>query len=371
MLRRLIFQSVIVAAMLALLVACGARTGLFAPDDSDLVGGKRPDASRRGGGDDDDDDDDDFDGGRPGQVPEGAVCKLTTDSSLLGLANDLKLTASDYVAQCSFTQAQAEAVVANRPFATVAALEAVLADDDPTFCSNLSACAEAHARANCAPGVRSPVVLELVVDESGSMTGAKWEGLRDALLLLFDDLAADSDPDLQIGLVTFESNSRTDVAPGTLSSFQLDRLRTSIDKPDPRGGGTNTIGALETAYRVVNNSTSVRHALLLLSDGSPTRGSVEKQECIDRANEERRDRQNLLFSIGIGQFPSDNLGTYDPAFMGRLAQSGGTAPAGCRPDSASLDSICHYQVTPGNDSSLLRLQLTAALDAIRTAVVCP
>ena len=80
-------------------------------------------------------------------------------------------------------------------------------------------------------------------------------------------------------------------------------------------------------------------------------------------------RADSLYSVGIGPFPAAS--GYDAAFMGRLALVGGTAPVGCDPASSKIDEVCHYQVTPGADPSLLERQLGAALDAIRTTVVCP
>jgi hypothetical protein len=203
------------------------------------------------------------------------------------------------------------------------------------------------------------------------MTGDKWDALRDSLLQLFENIANDGDSDVQVGLVTFDDQTLDQISPAALSQSQRTALESAIDRPVPHGGGTGTLNALDHAYDIANRVNGVRRVLVLFSDGAPSRGSVEQQQCEERVRQETRDRDSKLFSVGIGVFDAATPSSYDPAFMGRLAVAGGTAPRGCDPATTPLSNTCHFQVTPGSDPTLLQKQFTAALDAIRTAVICP
>ena len=52
--------------------------------------------------------------------------------------------------------------------------------------------------------------------------------------------------------------------------------------------------------------------------------------------------------------------------MGRIAQKGGTGPAGCDPNSLDPGSVCHFQVTPGSDMTVTKQALLDAITKIRT-----
>lgn len=307
-------------------------------------------------------------------APEG-FCSFPDATAALDLVNDPALTAADYMSQCNFTVAQASAIAKERPFTSLEELADAMkrAGIGGSFCADFIACAKAHEN-TCTPGNHPTVILELVVDESGSMDGEKWDALRDSLLALFDEIEKDGDAQLQIGLVTFDDITHDAVAPAPLTqSGQLSELRGAIDRDSPEGGGTATKKALDAAYAVVNKTTGgVRRVLILFSDGTPTGGGLEQRSCETLVKTENTDHGTELFSVGIGTFPAIDKGAYDPDFMGRLAVAGGTAPKDCDPSSDQLDDICHYQVTPGNDTALLQKQLGAALDAIRGEVTtCP
>jgi uncharacterized protein YegL len=227
---------------------------------------------------------------------------------------------------------------------------------------------------------RTPVVLEFVVDESGSMQGEKWNAQRDALLAAFEDMKKTADPAFFVGVQLFDDNPTTKVKPKPLTDpDHFDDLNTLIDKPSPHGGGTGTEDALTAGYHVVDtfkppasaglDSTNIKRVVVLMSDGAPTGGDTEKQACVDLADEEYTQQPPAgpvyTFSIGVGQFPSDNPDTYDPACMGRIAEKGGTAPAGCDPESTDLASTCHFQITPGGDTDATKDAFLAAITKIR------
>lgn len=322
----------LLAALLA--SACGSRTGLFAPEAKN-------------------------------------DCAFPDAAKLLELVNDTTLTAADYVSRCNLTTAQASALVEGRRYAR--AEQVSLPGMDTSTCDRLIQCAATHTPPVCTPNNHPDVVLELLVDESGSMIGDKWMALRASLLALFEDIAADNDAALRVGVIMFDDVATTKVAPAPLTQAgQLARLRSVVDKSDPHGGGTGTKRALDSAFGVVDQISGVRRVVVLLSDGSPTGGDEEKAECLDLTRNENATHGTQLFSVGIGPFPSMTPSTYDPAFMGRLAVSGGTGPKGCSPESVDESKICHYQVTPGGDPARLQQSFGAALDAIRqSATTCP
>lgn len=227
---------------------------------------------------------------------------------------------------------------------------------------------------------RTPVVLEFVVDESGSMTGEKWQAQRDALLAAFEDMKMTADPAFFVGVQLFDTDLTTKVKPKPLTDpDHFDDLNTLIDKPTPHGGGTGSEKALTAGYKVVDtfkppasaglDTTNIKRVVVFMSDGAPSGGDSEKQSCEDLTTDEFGQAPPAgpvyTFAIGVGQFPSSDANSYDPAFMGRLALAGGTAPAGCDPASTDPASVCHFQVTPGGDATVTKDAFLAAITKIR------
>lgn len=316
----------------------------------------------------------------PGSALEGKV---------LALVNDRTMTEALFASECSYTPAQAAAILAYRTgddtiaatddqrFDSLSELDAVPFTDMP-FWANTVRCAMLHTPG---PGVcvgGPPVVIELVVDESGSMNGDKWAATRDSILALYAKLHTAANPSVLVGTATFDDNVNWKVRPKAMTDDQLDELKSRIDKPAPHGGGTGLEKALTAAFDVVEHTPGAavpgaRRIVVLLSDGSPSGGDTEKQRCIDLTTDAHA-RGIELFAVGIGEFPSSNPGMYDPALMGKLAQNGGTAPAGCDPLATDLASICHVQITPSAGAAQLETDLTSALDAIQAASIpstCP
>lgn len=227
---------------------------------------------------------------------------------------------------------------------------------------------------------RTPVVLEFVIDESGSMGGEKWQAQRDALLAAFEDMKNTADPATFIGVQLFDSDPTTKVKPKPLTDpDHYDDLVQLIDKDSPHGGGTGSEKALTAGYKVVDtfkppasaglDTTTMKRIVIFMSDGAPSGGDTEKQRVEDLVAEEFAQAPPAgpvnTFSIGVGVFPSSDPNTYDPAFMGRISVAGGTAPAGCDPASADEASTCHFQITPGGDVVATKDAFIAAINKIR------
>jgi hypothetical protein len=228
---------------------------------------------------------------------------------------------------------------------------------------------------------RTPLVIEFIVDESGSMNDApsKWEPARDALLAAFEDMNVGKDPSAFIGLELFSTRVNTAISPDSLASpGHYDDLVDAIDKPKAKAGGTGSLNALAAGYEVVEtfkppassglSADEPKRVVVFLSDGvpgdgTPEQAAVQQPLCEQLVTDKFAAGPILTFSIGVGPFPGN--AQYDPAFMGRLAISGGTAPPGCVPQSSNPSKVCHFQITPGDDVTATKQAFLDAINQIR------
>ncbi len=251
-----------------------------------------------------------------------------------------------------------------------------------------SACATATAQAH-----RDPVYLFFVVDGSGSMlSDNKWLAQAAALDAIFDDILAQQDKELGVGLMVFSDThdvtngigpypSRdNDVFVGYVDQQQHDLLRQRIDSSLPvLTQGTPTALALSGSYRVLENLVGPaplppngRKVLVLLTDGVPNGGAEGEALCATSASAELNkvgpQGPITTFVIGVGKFPSANAAAYNPKFLGKLAQAGGAAQEGCNPDEETDPTkVCHFQITPDANKSIndIKQEFVDAMNKIR------
>ena len=227
---------------------------------------------------------------------------------------------------------------------------------------------------------RVPVVIEFAVDDSGSMdSGGKWTAARDALLAAFDDMKNTSAPGLFVGLLRWSTNVGEKVNPGDITDTNhYDELVATIDTPKacpPCNGGGTTMGkGLDAAYKAVEDfkapagfvQDKMSRAVVVVSDGTPTDKAASETLVDSKLNLQPPDGPILTFSVGIGPFPTTSTGTYDPAFMSRIAINGGTATVDCSPDSAIPEGLCHFQInTNDSDYTAMKQALIDAINQIR------
>jgi hypothetical protein len=198
----------------------------------------------------------------------------------------------------------------------------------------------------------------------------KWAAASDALRAAFDDMYAVADPATFVVLYLYPKNKKINPKPLTVAG-QHEALYEAIVEPE--GSTTPTDEALQTVYTLVEGfnpprdsgmiGEGMKKVVVLVSDGVPSGGEPKKQICEDLASDRHEDGI-ITFSVGIGPFPAPDTG-YDPKFMSRMAQAGGTAPAGCDPESTDPMGVCHFQITPEADVEETKAALIAALNTIR------
>jgi uncharacterized protein YegL len=236
---------------------------------------------------------------------------------------------------------------------------------------------------------RGPVVLEIVLDGSGSMdSDNKWTAAKDGLVAFFDEIEQASPTDLALGLMIYEDAddptqgqgpypSSVDVYPQLVNTSHATKLRDRINNTTP-SGGTPTQIALQGAHTMLQNYVApagsfanARRTALLISDGVPNGGAAEQAACVNIAKNALTLPPPvgpiLTFSVGVGPFPGNQF-SYDPKFMGDLAVAGGTrATPQCNPASTNISSVCHIQITPGAvPVSQLAQQFLSAVRRART-----
>lgn len=154
---------------------------------------------------------------------------------------------------------------------------------------------------------RVPVKAALILDRSGSMSGAKIDRARDAARALIDALG----PEDTLAIVEFSSDARVVLAPMHVDAVVRRMAYVAVSEIEPMGG-TNMSAALDLAATLGSFDK-----VFLASDG--------------QANEGISDRPGLL-RLARRDFPRATVSTfgmgddYDEEFMTALAsQAGGRA----------------------------------------------
>jgi hypothetical protein len=244
------------------------------------------------------------------------------------------------------------------------------------------------------------VYLLFVLDGSGSMNQQnKWTAVVPALTDIFGQMAANADPGLAAGLMVFSDSmdptagagpypSSADVSVGLVNAAQNTKLTQRLSGMP--AGGTPTQTALTGGYTELESfqaqpplTAGGKKVIVLITDGAPTDGcsilsslnSYTSNPCIQTAGQKLMEAAPKgpieTFVIGVGDFPSTIALTFDPSFLGYLAQAGGTGPAMCNPSENSTTSdLCYFEIDPSKATSAMQLQqqFETALNTIRGEV---
>ena len=276
-------------------------------------------------------------------------------------------------------------------------------DDDsgfsgPVFGADATATAPLLGDAGCATAVvqarRQPAYLLFVQDASDSMAQEnKWTALVPALESLFAQMKAAADPGLAAGLILFPGGSTTYPGSADVPVAFVDAAQaTALDNRLAAGLslGTPTHAAIMGGYIELESfqpraplAAGGKKIVVLITDGIPTDdcanllgvGGYASNPCVTLAAAElaKTAPQGPIetFVIGVGDFPSTDVGSFDPGFVGNVAKAGGTGPSGCNPDEASsTGDLCYFEIDPSKaqSASQLQMEFQTALDAIRGQV---
>jgi hypothetical protein len=231
--------------------------------------------------------------------------------------------------------------------------------------SELNGCATATLST-----ARTPVILELVVDASGSMKGDKWTALVSALDGIYDQMLKEGDTSQGAGMLVFsDTKDKTigtgpypvsdadgvtrynDVPIGFVDQAQHDALKKRIGPEVNASLVTPTHAALLGGFSVLESTKAapplppdVKKVLVLMTDGMPTDdGNDESHPLVAKEAAIAAPVGPIqTFPVAIGDFND-----IDPTWMGTLAKAGGTAPTGCKPAEASdPKKLCYFQIVP-------------------------
>jgi hypothetical protein len=242
-----------------------------------------------------------------------------------------------------------------------------------------AACATATAAAS-----KQPVYMLIVLDGSGSMGQEnKWTAVVPALDKIFDDIQASNDPSFGIGLNVFsDKNDKTqgngpypgsnDVKIAFVDATQDSALHGRIDTSGPKSS-TPTEAALQGGYSELESFTpsgmlqpNGKKVLVLMTDGVPTDSDTPTDSALVAGELSKAAPQGPIetFVVGVGDFPSNDPGNFDPTFLGALAVAGGTAPMGCNAnENSDVTKVCYFEIDPSKATSAATLS-QSFVDAI-------
>jgi Mg-chelatase subunit ChlD len=117
--------------------------------------------------------------------------------------------------------------------------------------------------------IEQPLAVVLVLDRSGSMSGAKLEAAKESARMLVEVLA----PTDLIAVIAFDVEAQVYVAPQRAASKM--KISTDISRIEA-GGGTNIYPGLKQALELLQPLGNARKIVILLSDGeAPPDGIAE------------------------------------------------------------------------------------------------
>lgn len=150
---------------------------------------------------------------------------------------------------------------------------------------------------------RSSLNLSLVIDRSGSMTGAKMGNARQAAHELIDALG----PEDTLSIVAYATDVEVVAQPGFITDDVRAELHAAVDRIHPEGG-TNLSGGYEAGRDlVVSQAKSDQiNRVLLLSDGRANEGVVELSELGALASD-GLERGVSLTTLGVGYDYNEDL----------------------------------------------------------------
>jgi hypothetical protein len=217
---------------------------------------------------------------------------------------------------------------------------------------------------------------------------------------IFSQMQQTADPGVGAGLIVFSDTmdstagagpypASSDIPVSYVSAAQNAALAARLGGQPMSGTPTET--ALNGGYMELEQfspkaplTADGKKVVVLITDGAPTDGcsilsslnSYTMNPCVVTAGQKLTEMAPQgpveTFVIGVGDFPSTVALTFDPSFLGYLAQAGGTGPAMCNPaENSTTSDLCYFEIDPSKSTSAQQLQqqFETALNTIRGEVV--
>ena len=161
-----------------------------------------------------------------------------------------------------------------------------------------------------------PKDVTIVLDQSGSMYGDKWEQAINATKFVLDNLNSED----RFNLVVFSTGIRV-FGNEMQSPSAVDDAKAWLDQLEAIGG-TNIDEALQTALDMLDNDR--QNVVLFLTDGLPTEGITDVSSILDNLTAYNPDKTRI-FTFGVG----DDVDTF---LLDQISQTYSGASSYVRPD---------------------------------------
>ncbi len=156
-----------------------------------------------------------------------------------------------------------------------------------------------------------PLNISMVLDRSGSMSGAKMDYAKEAAKFVIDNLSNED----QISIITYDQDVQIVSYSG--SAKQKRKLKKLVDMIGVKGA-TNLSGGMLEGFTQVSSTyddSYVNH-IMLMSDGYANKGITDQQRLQDTVQYLNQNQQITLSTFGLGA-------DFDEDLMEALADYGG------------------------------------------------
>ncbi|XP_071817702.1 uncharacterized protein [Apostichopus japonicus] len=151
---------------------------------------------------------------------------------------------------------------------------------------------------------QAPKHIVFVIDVSASMYGIKLRQVKDSLKIILDDLAAND----RFNIITFSDDVEfwrdTRLVPATLTNIRSAKAfvesLTDLDETNLNDALLAADRLLDTESRLVPQRDEVLSLMILLTDGKPSQGVVDKTQILQNVREAIAG-EHFLYTLGYGQ----------------------------------------------------------------------